>query len=62
MANGWDSVLPVQGVWVQSLVGELRSYMRAAQPKDFKQKFKTAWATLISGCDGITGTTFTLMP
>ena len=26
-STGWGSALPLQGVWVRSLVGELRSHM-----------------------------------
>ena len=31
--SGWDSVLPLQGAWVQSLVREQRSYMRGQKKK-----------------------------
>ena len=31
--SGWDSVLPLQAVWVQSLVREQRSYMRGKKKK-----------------------------
>ena len=43
-SNGWDSVLPIQEVWVRSLVRELRSLMLRGMAKKFKkqinEKFK----------------------
>ena len=30
-SSGWDSVLPMQGAWVQTLIGELRSCMFEAK-------------------------------
>ena len=35
---GKDSVLPMQGVWVRSLIKELRSHSPAAWPKKKKKK------------------------
>ena len=32
------TVLPLQGMWVQSLVGELRSYMLCSTAKRLKKK------------------------
>ena len=34
------TVLPLQGTWVQSLVGELRSYMLYSTAKRFKKRLK----------------------
>ena len=36
-----DSVLPRQGLWVQPLVGELRSHVLHREAKTNKQKKKT---------------------
>ena len=35
------TLLPLQGVWVQSLVGELRSHMLCGVAKKFKNKNKS---------------------
>ena len=41
-ASGWNSVLPIPGAWVQSLVGKLRSHMPCGQKKK-KRWGKRAW-------------------
>ena len=43
-SRGWDSVLPPQGTWVQSLVGELRFHMPWGTAKKQKQKLKWLWS------------------
>ena len=41
-SSRWDSALPVQGVQVRSLVGELGSHMsRGVAKKDLKKKTKS---------------------
>ena len=37
--SGWDSMLPLPGSWVRSLVGDLRSHMPLSKAKN-KEKMK----------------------
>ena len=37
-SSGWDSTLSLQGVWVQSLIGEPGSYMLQGVPKKKKKQ------------------------
>ena len=40
-SSGWDSMIPLQGAWVWSLVGELRSHMLCGVAKKKKSGFKS---------------------
>ena len=40
MVHGYNSMLPMQGAWVQSLVGELRSHMPHSMAKKLINKNK----------------------
>ena len=44
-SSSWDSELPLWGVWVWSLVGELRSSMPGGGGPKSKLKFYTQWTT-----------------
>ena len=51
-SRGWVSGLPVQGVWVRTLVRELRSHMPCVHPKTSKQKLCILFYLLVQevGC------------
>ena len=57
LSSGWDSMLPLQGAWVQPLVRELRSHMPCSMVKKFtntkkerkKEKKMSQWWFLGAG-------------
>ena len=40
MVQCWDSVLPVQGAWVQSLLEQVRSHMLCGMVRKKKKELK----------------------
>ena len=42
-SSGSDSMLPMPGLWIQSLVGELRSHIHTAQSKTLEKEEERKW-------------------